>query len=284
MPQDKDRIGKWLLTHHGDAILRLPGLTGFTEWKPLQPETVAPRRLPDGLIEVRFPSEPDPVLVLVEIESYADADADRQLFEDIQVVSLIRGVVPETICQPLKQKGRAVVSGRSERLSRHNRTRIAASWQVIELWKLKADDLLAMGDPGVIPWVPLTRSDAKPEDLMARCRAEIERVPDRRDRESLLVSAEIMSLLAFGRHGFNFHEGSIMSSIFDDPNFDFLQPRFVNNFIYKSLQRRFGDVPKERVGKLFTILDEKKQEVVMQKAITCPDLDSFVAALDATEG
>jgi hypothetical protein len=54
MRQDKDRSSKWLLTHHGDAILKLGGITGFTAWRALQPETVAPRRLPDGLIEVRF--------------------------------------------------------------------------------------------------------------------------------------------------------------------------------------------------------------------------------------
>ena len=57
MRQDKDRSGKWLLTHHGDAILKLGGITDFSSWKALQPETVAPRRLPDGLIEVRFPGE-----------------------------------------------------------------------------------------------------------------------------------------------------------------------------------------------------------------------------------
>jgi hypothetical protein len=69
MRQDKDRSAKWMLAHHGDAILKLAGLTGFTCWKALQPETVAPRRLPDGLLEVRFPVSSEPVLVLVEIES-----------------------------------------------------------------------------------------------------------------------------------------------------------------------------------------------------------------------
>jgi hypothetical protein len=38
MRQDKDRTGKWLLAHHGDAILKLGGVTGFSSWKPLQAE------------------------------------------------------------------------------------------------------------------------------------------------------------------------------------------------------------------------------------------------------
>lgn len=82
MRQDKDRSGKWLLAHHGDAGLKLAGLTGFTTWKALQPETVAPGRLPDGLLEVRFPGEAEATLVLVEIETYPDADADRQVLDD----------------------------------------------------------------------------------------------------------------------------------------------------------------------------------------------------------
>ena len=74
MRPDKDRSSKWLLTHHGDAVLTLAGLSGFTTWKALQAETVAPRRLPDGLLEVRFPGASAPVLVLVEIETYPDSD------------------------------------------------------------------------------------------------------------------------------------------------------------------------------------------------------------------
>ncbi len=60
MRQDKDRSAKWTLTHHGDAILKLAGLTNFTAWKALQAETVAPRRLPDGLLEVRFADQEKP--------------------------------------------------------------------------------------------------------------------------------------------------------------------------------------------------------------------------------
>jgi len=77
MRQDKDRGSKWLLAHHADAILKLGGITGFTSWKVIQPETVAPRRLPDGLIEVRYPSETEATLVLVEIESYPVSNVDR---------------------------------------------------------------------------------------------------------------------------------------------------------------------------------------------------------------
>ena len=124
MRQDKDRSGKWLLTHHGDAVLKLAGLTGFTAWKALQPETVAPRRLPDGLLEVRFPNESEPTLVLVEIETYPDADADRQVFDDVMLIAVDRKVVPEVVSVVLKPKGNLTVTGAAERTSRRGRTRV----------------------------------------------------------------------------------------------------------------------------------------------------------------
>src|SRR5262245_17297052 len=137
MRQDKDRSGKWMLTHHGDAVLRLGGVTGFSSWKALSAETVAPRRLPDGLIEVRFPDAPGPVLVLVEIETYPDADADRQVLDDLMLIAVDRNVVPEVVSLVLKPKGNLTVTGASERTSPRGRTRVGGSWPVVRLWELE---------------------------------------------------------------------------------------------------------------------------------------------------
>lgn len=104
MRQDKDRTAKWLLAHHGDSILRLAGMKGFTSWRALQSENVAPRRLPDGLLEVQFEGEREPTLVLVEVESYPGNDVDRQVLEDLEAVHLARGIVPEAICLVLRPK------------------------------------------------------------------------------------------------------------------------------------------------------------------------------------
>jgi hypothetical protein len=92
--QDKDRSSKWLIERHGDALLKLGGLTGFTSWRPLPPETIAPRRLPDGLIEVRFPGDAEPRLVLVEIETDADRRIDPQVLEDLMLLAVERRAIP----------------------------------------------------------------------------------------------------------------------------------------------------------------------------------------------
>ena len=49
---DYDRTSKWLIQHHGDAILRLAGLRDLASWRPLQAEVVQPRQLP-GLAQRR---------------------------------------------------------------------------------------------------------------------------------------------------------------------------------------------------------------------------------------
>jgi hypothetical protein len=48
--KDKDKSGKWLIQHHGDAILRLGGVTDFVRWQAAQAELVLPTGLPDGLL------------------------------------------------------------------------------------------------------------------------------------------------------------------------------------------------------------------------------------------
>jgi hypothetical protein len=41
-----DKSSKWLIQHHGDAILRLAGVTNVAAWRALQAELVQPRCLP----------------------------------------------------------------------------------------------------------------------------------------------------------------------------------------------------------------------------------------------
>jgi hypothetical protein len=48
-----DRSSKWLLDHHGDLILFLGQVRDIAEWRTRQAEIVQPRKLPDGLLEVR---------------------------------------------------------------------------------------------------------------------------------------------------------------------------------------------------------------------------------------
>ena len=105
MRQDKDRSGKWLIDHHGDSILKLANISGFTSWRAAQSELVAPRRLPDGLLEVAFPNRPGTDPFIIEIETYADRGIGPQVFEDILITRIERGVIPDVIALILRRKG-----------------------------------------------------------------------------------------------------------------------------------------------------------------------------------
>jgi len=135
----------------------------FSSWKPIQPETVAPGRLPDGLIEVRYPGETEPTLVLVEIESYPASDVDRQVLDDLMLIAVDRKVMPDVVSLVLKPKGNVAVTGSAESVSRRGGTRIGGSWPVVRMWELDAEDLFAAGDAGLIPWVPLAHTTQTPE-------------------------------------------------------------------------------------------------------------------------
>jgi predicted transposase YdaD len=279
-------------THHGDAILRLGGVTGFTRWKPLQSEVVAPRRLPDGLLEVRFPNEPEPTLVLVEIETYPDNSADAQVLDDLMLIAVDRGVVPDVVSLVLKPKGNLAVTGQAERQSRHGGAVLSGAWRVVRLWELDAEDLFAAGDVGLIPWVPLTRTTQPPEQLLARCRDRLAAVPDANDRAGLMVVAQILAGLAYPDRRvldlFGGPEVMIESPVLDEVK-EILRKRYEEQYktegraeafrqlTVEGLVERFGAVPEELQSKLTAITDLPRLKSLVRLAATCPDLAAFVA-------
>jgi hypothetical protein len=58
--------------------------------------------------------------------------------------------------------------------SRRGLTKWNLSWKAVKLWEVPAEELLALGDVGLIPWVPLAQFEGSPEQLVSRCRARID--------------------------------------------------------------------------------------------------------------
>jgi hypothetical protein len=65
------------------------------------------------------------------------------------------GVIPEGICLVLQPKGKIRVRETFEADSAIGTNKVSASWKVIDIWRLKANDLLSQNDLGLIPLVPL---------------------------------------------------------------------------------------------------------------------------------
>lgn len=114
MQQDKDRGSQWLFTHFGDSLLRLAGVRDLATCRAVKSDLVAPRRYPDGLLEVTYKDRPATGLYLVEIETYAGPEADRQVFEDLMVTAADRRQMPEAVLIVLRPRGNARAAGRYE--------------------------------------------------------------------------------------------------------------------------------------------------------------------------
>jgi ribosomal protein S17E len=192
-----DRSSKWLIDHHGDQILRLGGVEDVTAWTALAAEVVQPRQLPDGLLEVERRGRPKRELFLVEIETYADRAIDEQVMDDVMLVYQARRVVPEVLLLVLRPKGQVQVLGASEVASPSGRTRMWGRWPVVELWKLPADAMLALREPGLVPWIPLMKTAKPPDQLLKECREIIDEGAAPEELDNILAVAQILASLRY---------------------------------------------------------------------------------------
>lgn len=94
---------------------------------------------------------------LLEIATYPEARVASQIMDDIALSWLGRHVLPEVVVLFLYPKGNVVPAETIKLNSRQGCTTWDASWRIVKLWEVPADELLATGDVGVVPWVPLAR-------------------------------------------------------------------------------------------------------------------------------
>jgi hypothetical protein len=207
--QQYDKSSKWLIEHHGDPILRLGGLRDFTTWRPLPAELVQSRRLPDGVIEVRFPGTTEPDVCILEISTYPDARVPSQAVRNTALVYLARAIVPEVIVLFLHPKGNVEAAGSVQLQSPRGLTKLGLSWKAVKLWEIPAAELLKAGDIGLIPWVPLAQFQGPPEPIVRECRARIDRNSPPDEHENLLAVTQLLACCGIMTPGFSrFSEGA----------------------------------------------------------------------------
>ena len=109
------------------------------------------------------------------------------------LVYLDRGVLPEVLTLVLHPKGRLRAASEADVSSRRGWTHWNVRWKVVELWTVPAADMLAAGDVGLIPWVPLAQFDGPPEPIFQECRARIDRDAPPDEHENLLAVTQILA-------------------------------------------------------------------------------------------
>jgi hypothetical protein len=282
-----DKCSKYLIQHHGDSILRLAGAYDIVGWKALQAELVQIRRLPDGVLEVACPGLAEPDLFILEVATYPDARVPSQAVRDTMLVYLERDIVPEVIVLYLHRKGNLEAAGSVALCSRRGFTSLNLSWKAVKLWEVPAEELLAMGDIGLIPWVPLADFDVPPETIVSQCRARIDQDAPPTDRENLLAVTQLLLGLRYntdlplrerlrdllgGRH--TMIESPIYEEIFADAErkgaIAALQEATIT-----LLGIRFGETAQGIEAELKGIDDNNRLKELFERAARCRSLASF---------
>jgi hypothetical protein len=289
---DYDTSCKWMIQHHADAIIRMAGYRHIASWKAVQAEPVHPRRLPDGLIEVDRPGRREPIHFVLEVSSYPYQRLAKQASDDALLVYLERGVVPEVVALVLHPRGKRPTPNTLVLPSEAEFTSIHVSWKVVELWKIPAEELLAAGDIGLIPWVPLAHFEGPPEPIFRECRERIERDAPPEERESLRVATHFLAGLRYNDPGvFQLLGGTkamlkvkspLLREIIDEATQKGQRKATEANLV-TVLVARFGPKAKAAKAELKRVRDDRLKSL-FSIAVNCPDLDAFRKELSPRRG
>jgi hypothetical protein len=263
-------------------------------WRPAQAEVVQPRRLPDGLLEVRLKGESQDDLFLIEVATYPERRVAQQLTDDLMLVYLDQGELPEAVAFVLRPKGKYRVPQGRDLRSRHGLSACRLKWRVVELWKIPAEQLLAAGDVGLIPWVPLTSYADQPERMIRRCREVIEKHAPAGEKENLLAVTQVLTYLRYNDFGLLAILGG-KKLMLEVPWLDeIVQEKFeivlaektreatqetaratVRQNILSILDARFGEVPQRLAEQIGSIEDQDQLNALVRSAAASRDLKSF---------
>jgi hypothetical protein len=279
--QEYDTGSKWLIQHYGNSILRLGGIRNIAAWKSLQAELVQNLRIPDGLIEVWRHGEDEPHLFVLEISTYPYARVSEQMVRGATMVYLDKEVLPEVIAVFLHPGGNAKVANHVTVQSPLRLTNLRLSWKAVKLWTIPAEELLAAGDVGLIPWVPLARFAGRPEPIFRECRARIDRDAPPEEHENLLAVLQVFARLKYNDSKLfqilGGRQAMIESPILQELKEEWSKARELETkrkYILDALDARFGVTALE-IEPLLKEIDENHLDEMHKLAATCRSLAAF---------
>ena len=278
--KDKDKSSKWLIAHHGGAILRIGGVTDLDRWQAAPTDLVLPAKLPDGLIFAWRAGRERPEPHVIEMATYPETRAAEQALRDLLLVYLVRNEVPNVLVLVLRPKGQLRVADRAQRPSPDGVTELGGRWRVVELWNVPAEPLLATADQGLMTWVPLMQSAEPPDVVLRRCREVIDQHAPAAEREQLLTVTEVFTSLRYKDPDLLSILGGKKAMI-ESPLIREIVAERSHKDILRVLRNRFGPVPPELEAEVRSILDESVLDAPMDLATFSPDLEHFGAELRA---
>jgi hypothetical protein len=240
--------------------------------------------LPDGLLEVRRQHETRFHPYIVEIETYAQRSTPEDLLDDLMLVYQDRHELPDVLILVLRPKGQVEVADHLTLQSHGGLTDLRASWRVVELWNVPASELLATGEPGLMPWVPLTRLDGPAPVILGECRRIIDEKAKPQEHANLLAVTQVLMGLV--------HKDAALRAIFggkeamiDSPVLNELiaekNAEVRQQDVLEVLEARFGLVPLDVAQRVKAVTNADHLSQLIKQAARCPDLETFRQALSA---
>jgi hypothetical protein len=303
----KDRSASWFMEHHGGSLLRLAPVGHVVSWNAAQNVLGFPKQMPDGLLDVTFADQPTPTPFLVEIEAYPETDTLEQIRRDLAMVLLTRGVVPDILLLVLRPKGNLALSAEQVVASARGLTEFRLRIHVINLWTVPAEELLATGDVGLVPWAPLTRYDGPPEQLLRECRERIEQQASPQEKDNLLAVTRVMAearyndpqlLTVLGGPTMTLEKAllklpagqRLIEQLVAERERETVQRveretaqrverETMRKGVLRLLTKRFASVPEDVLAQLNAVQEQHKLEELELTAALGPDLDAFRKAL-----
>lgn len=202
-----------------------------------------------------------------------------RIAEYAQLIYLARGVVPEVITLILRPRGREPAPRELVIRSEEGTTSIRVEWKVIELWKVPAAELLAAGDIGLIPLVPLSLLDRPLEAIIDECRERIHRDAPARELENLLAVTHLLAGLEYNDSRMFERLGGTMAMLKSgSPLIQGIIDEAIatgrRDDIITILVARFGR-DAEALRRDLKAVGDAGLEELLTLAATCPDLASF---------
>jgi hypothetical protein len=255
---------------------------GIVSWRSLQTDFVQPRRIPDGFIEVQSLARAKPDLYILEIATYPEARVAEQVLADTAMVYLDRKIIPEVVVLFLHPRGNFEALDSINLSSPQGLTDLKLSCRIAKLWEVPAQELLASGDVGLIPWVPLTKFKGPPESIIRQCRARIDQVTSHDEQENLLAVTQVLARLRYNDPKLfqilGGRKAMIESPLLKELKAEWTQEAKVEakiEVLMTFLVGRFGSKAKALETEIKGIDDEARLQALVEHAATSRTLDSF---------
>jgi hypothetical protein len=200
----------------------------------------------------------------------------------------------------LRPKGRVEVADHITLRSNGSLTDLRASWRVVELWNVPASELLATGEPGLMPWLPLTRLDGPVPAILGECRRIIDERPRPEEHDNLLAITQVLMNLVYDDAAlyaiFGGKEAMIESPMLNELVAEQVAKKLDEKFaervseqvaerlqmaVLGLLEKRFESVPLDLVQQVKEVTNADQLLQLNNRAAVCPDLETFRQHLGA---